>query len=328
MRETLRNYMRSEYDRTGKLEWTLRELLDGLNGFTHNSFTRQQVSNGLQAAKSAGIAEQTRNIPSGHGGAKYWALTKCLELATQPSTQPAESQPTPQEETRVSNDRKPRHDDPEYITHEINRQLTAFKEGLSKDLSVMLGDTEKALKSAITSSHFLTGDGESAPTAITEEKLAKLLKTDRQEMYEDAVRRVTANDVMSFADIGAKLAEEQTRHLDSVIQVARDFLSAYDGTTKMMHDVLRKAVDEDELKEQGFTKGFMAGFAAATKQLRSEISELMKSDTLPGARTEQFGILVERPTGNSATPPEHDVHHNVHDIPLSETLKKLSSGGF
>jgi hypothetical protein len=315
MRDIIRDFMSDEFDKHGTTEFTTSEITRGLKATGH-AVTNTQVSNGLQSLKALNKAVQTRKVPGVAGGAMYWTLVKVLEAATEPETNKANKARKAEQKEQVempqsNGERKPRHDDPAHIEHVVAKHVANLNEALVAQVGQMLGDLEKVLKTAI-------GNVASAPTATSfdwGELDSRLAKAARQ-VYTDAVNRTTDQHVMSIADIGAKLSEENTGHMHQVISIARAFTDSYDRTTAMMRDLLVKSVSDDDLKQEGFAKGFAAGWAASENRLRDEIEHALKQ------RPTTLGLIFD---GNKPDDERTEMskQQSIPDTPLHETLKRL-----
>lgn len=307
LREIVRDYMAAQFRSNKTTEFTVGEIARGLESSGH-SFSNKQVGNALQDLKRLNKSIQTRKVPNSQGGAMYWALVSVLEAATQPEkTEPVK--PSSEEAAEVTGNvdvpafRKPRHDSPEHVEHVVEKHIAALNEALVAQVGQMLSDTEKRVKSAMQSATTPAPRPASAfDWGHLESMLTKVFKAERQEMYNDAVKRTQDQNIMSFADIGAKLSEENTGHMHQMLKIAGDFLTTYEGTTAIMRDMLEKAVGEDDLKDQGFARGFAAGWEAADKRF----AKLVK---------------VERESNRNAAAPTDE--KPKHDHSLSETLRKL-----
>lgn len=328
IREAVRDYMADQFRKHGTTEFTAGEITRGLEA-EGMSFGSKQVTNALQSLKALNKAIQTRKVPGAVGGAMRWALVSVLEAATAPAIPTTNTTNTEEENPAVTGNaaavpttRKPRHDDPEHIEHAVTKQLKEFEERLTKQFAVMQTDFESVVKSKITSAMEGVASAPSASIGLTEHDTANIktiVEAAMSTVYTDAVERSLGQDVMSFADIGAKLSEENTGHMHKILGIARDFVTTYDATTAMMKELLIKSVTDDELKEQGFIRGFSVGYEACEARYREAIQgEVLKR------MGKVAGDFAQKRSDSEEHSPDCP-NGNAPGNPLKETLRKLGA---
>lgn len=280
-REMVRDAMSDEFDKSGKVEWTVAEISRALKGV----LDRKDLYSALQALKLAGKAEQTTAIPGGRGGAKYWALTKCLELATNPETAPkttpdgnadadagtfdesAETGPhvngiaaepitTEKEVTSMTDtDRKPRHDSPEYVVNKTQEFLTEMQTNFFREVSTMLRDSEKVIKARVDSiADRVHGEKQPASPSIPVELL---------------------DGLKVLADIGERFDAfmvEDGEYSVKLVGHLRELYSRLGILGDLIGKTFEEVNDADTTYRKAYGAGFGDGWACAEQRMRDEIN--------------------------------------------------------
>lgn len=307
--QAIQNAMRAEYERSGKVEWTIREL-HKLADDRDIASSHKQVTNAIQYLKTTGKAVQTRIVPDSVGNAKYWALVRCLEMATAPQTkdQPedqsqGEAMPdlhanTDADSTSVPNARKPRHNSAEHTFTELEKKLTEAQGGLRRDIAVMLSDQEKALKIAIAG----VREAVAAPDGdALAKQLAAIVEHGNEQLQASASKVMEA-----MLESNANLAQDVIATLTSI-----------SGT-------LRDALGNDNAEMVGFQNGFAAGWAACLKQRDDEAAAKYREAGYKVTELTGGVIGVSIPIKQDEEPPfpqAKNASKNGGQSPLEDALK-------
>lgn len=282
-REIVRDFMSAQFKESGKVEWKIGELETAL-AKTETPLDRKQISNALLALRQARKAEQTSQIPDSTKPARYWALTACMEAATSPEKpepeKPSKLEKALQEEHEImteNNDRKPRHDSPEHMQHMLEKQFKEMSDTLTKELLVGFGDMAKSLKGSFVDAVGAIADN--AGKAVldmnpVEEKLQEFLQ---QWMGEStALTKLGMETASSFAE----------KHAQTMHAIAK---------------MIEQTASQEDVKEAGYSRGFTAGWMAATQQAKREIlqvaeiaNEENKKDPARNAAGIKFEELLQR----------------------------------
>ncbi len=249
LRHELIAYMREKYAMHGQTQFTTSELHEyTTNAFFSANVTPKQISGGLSAMRTNGLAVHLSEVPGAVGGAKFWTLVEIIEAETQPKPEPtpAPIEVFPETETNTEeihevtspngNDRKPRQGTPE---HDIMR-LTKTCDRQSEQIDNLVAVAMRLEKSGVESNALLV----KSQTAENE-TIEAILK---------ALYRLKDGVLSTVGEISKEVTvtREDNQHVESSIRTLLEELKNADET---------------------YNRAYSAGFAAGWKQREKSLTE-------------------------------------------------------